>query len=69
MSEVFDNIAEANYNVTFLLRAVVTPSSSFLQAAGAVHGAVLLLEEEVCLFMALLGVALILARLLLLVVL
>ena len=63
MSEVFDNIAEANYNVTFLLRAVLAPSSSFLRAAGAVRGAVLLLEEEDRLFMALLGAVLILARL------
>ena len=63
MSEVFENIAEANYNVTFLLRAGLAPSSRFLRAAGAVCGAVLLLEEEDRLFMALLGAVLILARL------
>ena len=36
---------------------------NFLRAAGGAREAMLLLEEEVCLFMALLGAALILARL------
>ena len=63
MSEVFDKMKKANYIITFLLQAAETPSSSFLQAPGAVCGAVLLLEEEDRLFMALLGAVLILARL------